>query len=307
MPIYFPDILSEATVPREFSYDQKDVMLYALGIGMSEEADGLDFVYEKNLQVVPTAATVLGGSIMPALSAAPGTRKSSYHFAKVVHASQKVTLNRPLLAADTLTTQTRTTDVVDKGPDRGAIVTTQTRWTDRDGVLVATLDNTIMARADGGFGGPSTTPASSHSVPSRPADQSILIATREDQALVYRLNGDSNPLHADPAVAQAAGFPRPILHGLCTYGLTCRAVLRAYANMNAARVLSHEARFSAPVFPGDVLKVDMWKNGDAIHFEASVPQRDVVVVRGGYTVLSPASESTSRKTSTLEKQSQEQS
>jgi acyl dehydratase len=122
-------------------------------------------------------------------------------------------------------------------------------------------------------------------VPSRAPDHSIDIPTRPDQALIYRLSGDRNPLHSDPSIATAAGFPRPILHGLCTYGITCRAVLQTYADYDPAKIKSHAVRFSSPVYPGETITVDMWKDGDTISFEARVKARDVTVIKNGKTVL----------------------
>jgi acyl dehydratase len=114
---------------------------------------------------------------------------------------------------------------------------------------------------------------------------SVDIPTRPDQALIYRLSGDRNPLHSDPGIAKAAGFPRPILHGLCTYGITCRAVMQAYADLDPTRIKSHQVRFSSPVFPGETITVDMWKDGDVVSFEARVKSRDVTVVKNGKTQL----------------------
>jgi acyl dehydratase len=111
------------------------------------------------------------------------------------------------------------------------------------------------------------------------------IPTKPDQALIYRLSGDRNPLHSDPGIAKAAGFPRPILHGLCTYGITCRAVLQAYADFDPSRIKSHQVRFSSPVFPGETISVDLWKDGDVVSFEARVKDRGVTVVKNGKTVL----------------------
>ena len=122
-------------------------------------------------------------------------------------------------------------------------------------------------------------------MPSRAPDISVDFSTREDQALLYRLNGDRNPLHSDPGVAKRAGFDRPILHGLCTYGITCRAVLQAVTGFDPDQIYSHQARFSSPVFPGDVITVDIWKDGKNISFEARVKARNVTVIRNGLTVL----------------------
>jgi acyl dehydratase len=121
--------------------------------------------------------------------------------------------------------------------------------------------------------------------PDRAPDLSVDISTRPDQALLYRLNGDYNPLHADPASASRAGFPKPILHGLCTYGLTCRAVLEAIVDYDSDAILSHQVRFSSPVFPGELVTVDLWRDGQVISFEARVKARNVVVIGNGKTVL----------------------
>jgi len=297
MPIYYPDILDQKTAARTFTYGDKDVMLYALGVGLG--ADPMDekelaFVYERGLKVVPTAATVLaagGGGGRAARGAAEGPalpaghRPSQINFLMVVHGEQKVELHKPLPATGTFTAEGRTVGAYDKGKDKGAVIVNETVWTDEKGEKVATLTGSTFARGDGGFGGPSEGAPEPHAVPTRAPDLSVDIATREDQALLYRLNGDRNPLHSDPDVAKRAGFPRPILHGLCTYGITCRAVLQAIVDYDADQILSHQARFSAPVFPGDVITVDLWKDAKQISFEARVKARSVTVIKNGLTLL----------------------
>ncbi|HEY2178681.1 MAG TPA: MaoC/PaaZ C-terminal domain-containing protein [Caulobacteraceae bacterium] len=291
MPIYYPDILQQASAPRTFTYGDKDVMLYALGIGLG--ADPLDarelaFVYEKGLKVVPTAATVLAarGRATRAESSLPqGLRVSQINYLMVVHGEQKVELHRPLPAEGTFTAASRTIGAYDKGKDKGAVVINETVWTNEAGEKVATLTGSTFARGDGGFGGPSEGAPVPHAVPNRKADMSLDFRTRADQALLYRLNGDRNPLHSDPDVARMAGFERPILHGLCTYGITCRAVLAGITDYDAQAIASHEARFSAPVFPGDTITVDLWRDGETISFEARVKDRDVTVIKNGKTVL----------------------
>jgi len=151
--------------------------------------------------------------------------------------------------------------------------------------LQQTVTATFFARGDGGFGGPSEGQPEPHPIPARAPDASIDIPTRVDQAVIYRLSGDYNPLHIDPAFAKMAGFPRPILHGMCTYGITCRAVLQTYADYDGARIKSHQARFSAPVFPGETITVDLWRDGDVVSFEARVQARGVTVIKNGKTVL----------------------
>jgi acyl dehydratase len=292
MPIYYPDILDQRAAPRTFSYGDKDVMLYALGIGLG--ADPMDerelaFVYEKGLKVVPTAVTVLaaGGRARDGADAPhpPGHRVSNINYLMVVHGEQKVELHRPLPAGGAFTATSRTIGAYDKGADKGAVVINETVWTDEAGDKVATLTGSTFARGDGGFGGPSEGAPAPHPTPSRAADLSLEFATRPDQALIYRLNGDRNPLHADPRIARQAGFDRPILHGLCTYGITCRAILQAITSFDPEPILSHQVRFSAPVIPGDTLTVDLWRDGKDIAFEARVEARAVTVIKNGLTVL----------------------
>lgn len=285
MAIFYPDILTETSARRPFSYSEKDAILYALGIGMGENENALPFVYEKNLKIVPTAVTVLGGTIMPQLTPRQGYRKSSYDFAKVVHGEQEVQIFRPLKAADALFTETCTTHVEDKGEGRGAVVVTETLWTDCDGAKVAKLVNSIFARGDGGFGGPKGEKRAVQARPERAPDIRAKLASRPDQALLYRLTGDHNPLHADPEVAKNVGFPAPIMHGLCTFGMTCRAVLEHCVGYDSDRILSHSGRFTAPFFPGETLHVDMWLDGDQVQFEASSVERGVMVIGGGQSKL----------------------
>ena len=292
MPIYYPDILEQKTEPRTFSYGDKDVMLYALGIGMGRDPMDdreLPFVYEKDLKVVPTAATVLaagaGRRAAQAVEQKPGLRVSQLNYLMVVHGEQKVELHKPLPLTGAFTATSRTVGAFDKGKDKGAVVVNETVWTDDKGEKVATLTGSTFARGDGGFGGPSDGAPEPHATPTRKPDISVPIETRPDQALLYRLNGDRNPLHSDPDVAKRAGFPRPILHGLCTYGLTCRAVLQEICDYDPEQILSHQARFSAPVFPGDTVTVDLWKDGDVVSFEARVLDRGATVIRNGKTVL----------------------
>jgi len=295
MPIYYPDILDQRTDPRTFTYGDKDVMLYALGIGLGADPMGekeLRFVYERDLKVVPTAATVLAsagvGRAAAGRTSAPlpeGHRASQINFLMMVHGEQKVELHKPLPAFGTFTAEGRTVGAWDKGEGKGAVVVNETTWTDEKGEKVATLTGSMFARGDGGFGGPTEGQPEPHATPTRTPDLSVDIGTRPDQALLYRLNGDRNPLHSDPEFAARAGFPRPILHGLCTYGMTCRAVLQATLDYDADQILSHQARFSAPVFPGDTITVDLWKDSKEISFEARVKDRGVTVIKNGLTVL----------------------
>lgn len=290
MPIYYPDILDQVTEPELFTYTDKDVMLYALGIGLGADPLNdaeLPFVYEKDLKVVPTAVTVLApllSRLKPA-ERKPGHRESVPNALMLVHGEQKIELHRPLPTSGTFTVQVRTVAVFDKGKEKGAVEIRETTWTDAEGERVATLTSSVFLRGDGGFDGPTDGAPIPHAIPDRAPDLSVSIPTRPDQALLYRLNGDRNPLHSDPASAAKSGFPRPILHGLCTYGITCRAVLEAITDFDVDQILSHQVRFSAPVFPGETIVVDLWRDDKQISFEARVAERGVTVIKNGLTVL----------------------
>ncbi|MDA9405754.1 MaoC/PaaZ C-terminal domain-containing protein [Bradyrhizobium sp. CCBAU 45384] len=291
MPIYYPDILEQKAEPRVFTYTEKDVMLYALGIGMGRDPMNereLPFVLEKDIKVVPSAVTTLalakGGPARPASEQNPGLRISELNLLMLVHGEQKIELHKPLPSSGTFRATSRTITAFDKGQDKGAVVVDETMWTDDKGEKIATLTASTFARGDGGFGGPPAGAPEPHSVPTRKPDVTVSLDTRPDQALLYRLNGDFNPLHSDPSVAKQAGFSRPILHGLCTFGITCRAVLQEFCNFDPTRILSHEARFSAPVLPGDTITVDLWQDVDVISFEARVIDRCTTVIKNGKAV-----------------------
>ena len=295
MPIYYPDILQQRTEPRVFTYGDKDVMLYALGIGLGADpmnTKELPFVYESGLKVVPTAVTVLaaGGLGSRAVEGAqpaypPGFRISEINYLMMLHGEQKIEIHKPLPITGTFTAEGRTVGAWDKGKDKGAVVVNETVWTDEAGEKAVTLTGAMFARGDGGFGGPTEGAPVPHPVPTRAPDVSVDMSTLPGQALLYRLNGDRNPLHADPAIAKAAGFERPILHGLCVFGLTCRAVIQELLDYDADQIVSHQVRFSSPVYPGETVTVDLWRDGKQVSFEARVKARNVTVIRNGLTVL----------------------
>ena len=282
MPIAYPEILSLTSEPQPFAWTEKDTMLYALGIGMGSDpmnTDELPFVYESGLKAVPTQATTV------AWGAGPGIGKMGINFLLVVHGEQKVEFHKPLPTEASILATSRVIGAYDKG-DKGAVIYNETVLADaKTGEKIATLTGSTFARGDGNFGGPSEGAPEPHEVPTRVPDLSVDIATRPDQALIYRLSGDRNPLHSDPRIAAAAGFPRPILHGLCTYGVTCRAVLQSYCDFDPTKIKSHQVRFSSPVFPGETITVDMWKDGDVVSFEARMKSRGVTVVKNGKTQL----------------------
>jgi acyl dehydratase len=242
----------------------------------------LQFVNEaattpRALKVVPTFASVA------AWGATPG--EMNLNRVMVVDGEREITFHRPLAVAAKLLVDSRVLAVFDKGKEKGAVIRHQTLLKNEQGEPLATLVASRFARGDGGFGGTSEGQPEPHQVPSRAPDKSIDMSTRADQALIYRLCGDRNPLHSDPEFARRAGFPRPILHGMCTFGITCRGILQTYADYDPTAFKQHAARFSAPVYPGETVTLDTWKDGSVISFEARVKARDAIVIKSGKTVL----------------------
>jgi acyl dehydratase len=285
MPINYDELMALKNLGQKFAYGDREVMLYAYGIGMG--ADPLDerelaFVNEaaaiaRPLKVVPTFASVA------AWGAGPG--EMNLNRMMVVDGERDITFHRPLAVAANLLVDSRVLAVFDKGKDKGAVIRHQTVLKNDNGEELATLVASRFARGDGGFGGPSEGQPEPHNVPTRAPDRSVDISTRPDQALIYRLCGDRNPLHSDPEFARRAGFAKPILHGMCTFGITCRGILQAYADYDPAAFRQHAARFSSPVYPGETVTLDMWKDGNVISFEAKVKAREAVVIRNGKAVL----------------------
>jgi acyl dehydratase len=265
----------------EHSYAERDTMLYALGLGCG--ADPLDqgqlqFVYEDGLRALPSMAVVLG---YPGFWISdPGT---GVDWKKVLHGEQDITIFKPLPAAGTVIGRTRVTGVFDKGKEKGAVLVSERDVIDKaSGDLLCRLTSTTMMRGDGGFGGSSGPLPSPHPLPDRAPDQAASIATLPQAALIYRLSGDYNPLHADPAVARSGGFDRPILHGLCTFGVVCRALLDMVCGNDPAKLRKMQVRFSAPVYPGETIVTELWKEaGGVVSFRARVAQRDLVVINNG--------------------------
>ena len=262
----------------EFAWSERDVILYALAIGYGRDPldpGELPFIFERELRVVPTFATV------SAWGSNPPIRDAGVDYSRVVHAAQEVELHRPLPAAARVRAVGGITAALDKG-DKGALIDAEVVLRDvGTDEPYATNRVTWFARADGHFGGPTGDSAVPHPMPERAPDQRVEIATRADQAVLYRLLGDRNPLHIDSDTARRAGFDRPILHGLCTFGITCRAVLTACCDGDPARLASHAVRFSAPVYPGDMIAVDLWRDDPVVSFEARVAARGATVIRNG--------------------------
>ena len=264
----------------ESSYDIKDTILFALGLGFGSDPmdkQELAFVYEQDLRTLPTMSLVIGY---------PGfwMREPEYGFQwqKVLHAEEELIIHEPLPVEGQLVGETFVDEVVDRGEEKGVFVYTRKELTDAvSGKQYATVVSNTLARGDGGFGGPSEPRPRPADIPDRAPDYVCDIATLPQQALIYRLSGDMNPLHADPGVATSVGFSQPILHGRCTMGVAQRAILKTCCDYDAARVKSMQLRFSAPFLPGETLRTEMWVDGESIQFRSSAVERDVVVLNNG--------------------------
>ena len=261
--------------------------LYALSCGLGTDPMDqrqLDYVdFHRNLRVLPSMATILGypGQFLadPALGVDAG---------KIVHGEQAVTLHAPLPHTGTIIGRNRMTGIADKGAATGALLYTERVLTDAGtGAKLATLNATIVLRGNGGFGPHDPAPAPPvHPIPERAPDIVVNLPTRPEQAFYYRLNGDENPLHADPGFAARAGFPRPILHGLCSFGVICHALVATICDYDASRLSGLGCRFSAPVFPGEVIRTEIWRAEGA--FRARVIPRDAVIATNGFFRSHPA-------------------
>ena len=259
----------------------KDCILYALGVGVGDDPvdeNQLRFVYEANLLTMPTMANVL---------AHPGfwmkAGETGMDWRQILHGEQKFTIHRPLPVEASLVGRTRVTAIMDRGEGRGAYIYLERVVTDEEtGEDICTLEQTTVARGDGGCGTVGKVERSRRAIPVRDADYVCDLATLPQAALVYRLSGDYNPLHADPEVARSVGFDRPILHGLCTFGVAGHAILKTCCDYDPARIRSTFVRFTAPVFPGETIRTEMWNADDGLAFRARALERDAVVLGSGW-------------------------
>lgn len=267
---------------RRFAYDDRDTMLYALAAGMGRDPlddRELKFVYEgPGFVAMPTLAVVVARSML--------ARTLPIDFAQVLHGEQSLTIHQPLPTAAALIADTRIVRILDKGAGKGALIYHETaaRLAGDDTPLF-TVGGSLFARGDGGFGGAAGPAPVIHAIPDRAPDHVHVTETRADQALLYRLTGDRNPLHADPALAKRAGFPVPILHGLASYAIACRAVLATVCDYDPSRIAGFDVRFTSPVFPGDTIETDIWVDDGTVSFRCRVPARGVTALNNGRCLL----------------------
>ncbi|HMO44412.1 MAG TPA: MaoC/PaaZ C-terminal domain-containing protein [Rubrivivax sp.] len=275
--------------PFEQSYSARDTMLYALGVGLGQDPldrQQLAFVYEDGLQALPTMAVVLAYPGFWAKDPATGI-----DWVRLLHGEQSLELHAPLPAAGTVRGLTRVTAIVDKGAGKGALMYSERDIQDAaSGRLLAVSRSVSFLRGDGGFAASGqksdAAPPPRAATPDTPPDHVCELQTRPEAALLYRLSGDYNPVHADPAVAQAAGFERPILHGLCSFGVSGHALLKTLCGWDASKLKEIGCRFSAPVYPGETLRVEMWQRGEAVQFRTwAVERKRLVLSHGSARVL----------------------
>ena len=280
MPIDYDKLLALKIPEVEQSYGPKDCILYALGLGFGldpVDEEQLAFVYEKNLKVLPSMSVVLGypGFWVKDLD-------TGIDWVKVLAGEHSFRLHRPLAPSGTIVSRSRVVDIIDKGAGKGAIMYSERAILDRaSGERIATIEQATFCRGDGGFGGPPREQRPPHPIPDRAPDLVCDLPTRPEMALIYRLSGDPNPLHVDPGVARAAGFPRPILHGLGTFGVAAHAILKHLCGYDPSRLTAMATRFSAPVFPGETIRTELWRDGNVVSFRARVVERDVTALNNG--------------------------
>jgi len=255
MPID-PNAVGATSAPQTYRWKDRDTLLYALGVGAgtADLAFTTENSHDVTQQVLPTYAVIACSPF-----AAVGSI-GSFDFSRLLHGSQSVRLFSPLPAAGALSVVSEVADIQDKGEGKNAIVMLKATGSDPDsGAAVVETLTTLVIRGAGGFGGEPGQRPSAPEVPDREPDATVALPTREDQALIYRLSGDRNPLHSDPWFAALAGFPKPILHGLCTYGVAGRALVAALGDGDATRITAVSARFTSPVFPGETLSTSIWR------------------------------------------------
>ena len=281
MTINYDEIMNLTSENVEISYSDKDSILYSLGIGLGNDPMNLNelkYVYENSQSVLPSMATNFQYH-------SPLLLKTNINFIMVVHGEQRLSITNTLPVSGDFTANAKVIGCYDKGPARGAIIEVETSVKNKkNNEEICKLVSTTFARGDGGFGGPDS-PKKEIFIPDGEPDYVSEVSTKPDQALIFRLSGDYNPLHSDPNFAKAAGFEKPILHGMCTYGIACRSLVNEICENDASKLKRFDCRFSSPVYPGETIITEMWKKDKMIYFNSKVKERDKLVLKNGVSEI----------------------
>ena len=281
MTINYDEIMNLTSENVEISYSDKDSILYSLGIGLGNDPMNLNelkYVYENSQSVLPSMATNFQYH-------SPLLLKTNINFIMVVHGEQRLSITNALPVSGDFIANAKVIGCYDKGPARGAIIEVETTVKNKkNNEEICKLVSTTFARGDGGFGGPDS-PKKEIFIPDGEPDYVSEVSTKPDQALIFRLSGDYNPLHSDPNFAKAAGFEKPILHGMCTYGIACRSLVDEICENDASKLKRFDCRFSSPVYPGETIITEMWKKDKMIYFNSKVKERDKLVLKNGVSVI----------------------
>jgi acyl dehydratase len=284
MPLDYQKLMNWRFEDVRQTYTHKDTILYALGLGLGAspmDEKQLRFVFEKDLVALPTMAVVLGSPGFWMKDPAVGV-----DWKRLLHGEQGIVIEKPLPSHGQVIGRSRITKIIDKGADKGALVLSERDIIDATtNDVLARMTATTFLRGDGGFGGSPDGAPKPHAIPDRAPDLVDDFRTVPQAALIYRLSGDDNPLHADPEVARAGGFPQPILHGLCTLGIAGHTILKNVCKWDVGQFRSLALRFTSPVFPGETIRTLMWIDGSTVSFRAKVVERDVFVLDNGRVTL----------------------
>jgi acyl dehydratase len=275
MPIDPSKALGHQLGEGEYTYSRDEVILYHLGIGAGVPATDpreLEYTYEKNLKVLPSFGVIPTFGAMGGLGSVPGL---SFNFAMLLHGEQDLEIHQPIPAEATITNRGKVAELWDKG--KAALAVLQVDSSDESGKPLFTNRFGLFLRGEGGFGG-EPGPKAGNAAPDRAPDGVIESPTIPQQALIYRLSGDKNPLHADPEIAKMAGFDRPIIHGLCSYGIVCKAIVDHLLDGDVTRVARYQVRFRGVAFPGETYLTEYWREDDKILIQAKSRDRDAIVI-----------------------------
>ena len=275
MPIDPKQALGHELGESQVSYTRDQVILYHLGVGAGNpptDRNELEYTYEKNLKVLPSFGVIPTFGSMAGIGSVPGLK---FNFAMLLHGEQDLIVHQPIPPEARLTNRAKIAELWDKG--KAALVVLQVDTKDESGRPLFTNRFSLFLRGEGGFGGESG-PKVGNAAPQRPPDGSVEVPTLPQQALLYRLSGDKNPLHADPEFAKLGGFDRPIIHGLCSYGITCKAVVDGALSGDVTKVARYQARFAGVAFPGETYVVSWWREGNTILIETKSKDRNAPII-----------------------------